>query len=315
MNKIALIVPYFGELPNYFDLFLKSCSYNPQIDWLFFTDNKISNKPPNVKVFPMTFEEVQKKIEAQLNQSIFLPAPYKLCDFRPAYGKIFESYLTDYSFWGHCDNDLIFGDLSKTITNTVLEKYDKIFSFGHLTLYRNNEKVNHYFQLDSDNKENNFYHCIAVPEAMYFDEIGMNRLLEEHNIDYYSKPEFLDIWPQSPYFKHRCFGDDKNYSNQYFVWEDGHVFKYWSEKSRLKRKEYSYIHFQKRQFSPPSKEVLQAKHFIISSSGFYPPELWQDPQISKPNFEQVYRYYKKRYQQVSAIRIKRTLKKALFFYK
>ena len=38
MKSICLIIPYFGKFKNYFPLFLKSCSYNPTVDWLVFTD-------------------------------------------------------------------------------------------------------------------------------------------------------------------------------------------------------------------------------------------------------------------------------------
>ena len=32
--KVAIVVPYFGTLPNYFQLFLDTCAYNPEFDWL-----------------------------------------------------------------------------------------------------------------------------------------------------------------------------------------------------------------------------------------------------------------------------------------
>ena len=33
--KIAMIVPYFGKWPEWMDLYLYSCSKNPQVDFLF----------------------------------------------------------------------------------------------------------------------------------------------------------------------------------------------------------------------------------------------------------------------------------------
>ena len=64
------------------------------------------------------------------------------------YGEIFEDYLLGYDFWGMCDMDMIFGDLSRFITTDILEKHDKIYQLGHLTLYRNNKEVNGRFRLD-----------------------------------------------------------------------------------------------------------------------------------------------------------------------
>lgn len=33
MQKIIIILPYFGKFSNYFNLFLKSCEKNHTIDW------------------------------------------------------------------------------------------------------------------------------------------------------------------------------------------------------------------------------------------------------------------------------------------
>ena len=53
MKKIAIIVPYFGEFPNYFPLFLNSCRYNPTVDWLLVTDIADPvDYPQNVRVIP-----------------------------------------------------------------------------------------------------------------------------------------------------------------------------------------------------------------------------------------------------------------------
>ena len=37
--KIVMILPYFGKLPNYFDLWLQSAEKNSTIDWLIYTDD------------------------------------------------------------------------------------------------------------------------------------------------------------------------------------------------------------------------------------------------------------------------------------
>ncbi|WP_368731163.1 DUF6625 family protein [Lacticaseibacillus paracasei] len=37
MKKCCFVIPYFGNFPNYFQLFLNSCKKNPHYDWLFFT--------------------------------------------------------------------------------------------------------------------------------------------------------------------------------------------------------------------------------------------------------------------------------------
>lgn len=39
--KVCFIIPYFGKLPDYFRVFLKSCSYNKRFQWLLVTDSII----------------------------------------------------------------------------------------------------------------------------------------------------------------------------------------------------------------------------------------------------------------------------------
>ncbi len=66
MKTIAYIIPYFGKLPEMFDLWLKSCALNPTIDWLLFTNDKTEHQyPNNVKVTYMTFTELVSKIQSK----------------------------------------------------------------------------------------------------------------------------------------------------------------------------------------------------------------------------------------------------------
>jgi len=71
---------------------------------------------------------------------------YKICDFKPAFGLIYEDYLRSYDFWGHCDLDIIWGRIRYYITDELLKRYDIITSrknriSGHFCLYRNTQNV------------------------------------------------------------------------------------------------------------------------------------------------------------------------------
>ena len=67
-------------------------------------------------------------IQAKYDFSINLPSPYKLCDFKPAYGEIFNEFISSFDYWGYCDVDLIWGNIRKFLSNDLLDKeYDKIF--------------------------------------------------------------------------------------------------------------------------------------------------------------------------------------------
>ena len=80
------------------------------------------------------------RFEKKLGFPVALNSPYKLCDFKPSDGEVFEDYLNDYDYWGHCDVDLIWGDIRKFVTDELLEKYVRIFSRGHCSIYRNSSE-------------------------------------------------------------------------------------------------------------------------------------------------------------------------------
>ena len=82
-NDICMIIPYFGKFPQWIDLFIQSCRENPEIDFLFFTDDEemAECRGENINVVDMSFGEMQKLIHDKLGG--VLPLPYKLCDYRP----------------------------------------------------------------------------------------------------------------------------------------------------------------------------------------------------------------------------------------
>lgn len=144
MKRIALILPYFGKFPNYFQFFLESIRRNPTIDLLLFTDNEFNfDYPSNVHIHDMSFEQFKAKLQTRFDFPLtHLQSPYSLCDFKPAYGYCLQEYLDGYDFWGHCDCDLIFGDIRNILTDNILSRYDRILTRGHLTLYRNDFSTN-----------------------------------------------------------------------------------------------------------------------------------------------------------------------------
>ena len=104
------------------------------------------------------------------NLRIEATSAYKLCDFRPAFGVIFEDYLEKYDFWGHADLDLVFGNIRGFITDEVLSRYDiistrKRYLAGHLTLFRNEVNINRLYREASDYK-----HVFESKKYYNFDE-------------------------------------------------------------------------------------------------------------------------------------------------
>jgi len=155
-KKICLVTVFFGEWPWYFDFFLKSCSYNLSIDFLIFSDlNKPTCAPQNVKFIQKTLDDISEVINAKLGLKIKFNSPYKLCDIKPSYGLLFSENLSNYDFWGHCDIDLIFGNIRGFITEDLLNTFDIIsvrhdYPSGFFMLYRNSPKINSLFKESKD---------------------------------------------------------------------------------------------------------------------------------------------------------------------
>ena len=143
--KVAIIIPYFGKFPVYFDLFLYSCSLNNGIDWIFFTDCEIPIKVyPNTIFKQVSFKDYCKRVSDELNISFSPQTPYKLCDLKPFYGVIHKTELNGYDFWGFGDCDLIYGDLM-SFFKEKFERYNFITTHrarvaGHLTFVKNNSR-------------------------------------------------------------------------------------------------------------------------------------------------------------------------------
>lgn len=146
-TSVVVIVCYFGRLPDFFDLFLASCEKNPTINWVVVTDDRASYRyPDNVTPCYLEFSEVRERFQRLFDFEIALDRPYKICDFRPAFGLAFNDLIDGCEFWGHSDVDLIYGNIRKFLTEDVFKRNDKILGFGHLSFYRNNDEMRSAFK-------------------------------------------------------------------------------------------------------------------------------------------------------------------------
>ena len=256
--KIGFIVPYFGTLPGYFQTFLDTCRTNPGFDWLIFTDDTTAyNYPPNVHVTKMNFAECRQLIQSRFDFSITLHTPHKLCDYKPAYGYIFQNYLTGYGWWGHCDIDMVLGDLGTFLTEDILSQYEKIYTMGHMTLYRNTLENNRVFMSDWQGRPR-YQEVFTTEQGCVFDEWvpgSINDIYLEKGLPMYTACECADLDAYHTAFQ-RIFYDleEKRYKldgvdNSIFRWEDGHLRQIYEENSELARREYAYLHLFKRKMT------------------------------------------------------------------
>lgn len=150
--KIAIIIPYFGQWPSYFNVYLQGCSANPWLDVMFFTDCMIPEQhPPNVHFQASSLNAISKLASEKLGINLNLSSSYKLCDLKPFYGKVFEDFLTNYDYWGYGDIDVLYGNLKPFVLPRLLKGVDilsnrKELLSGSLTILRNNSVVNNLYK-------------------------------------------------------------------------------------------------------------------------------------------------------------------------
>lgn len=159
-QSIAMIICWYGSYPWYFPYFIHSCGFNLTIDFYIITENKdvILNKPDNVKIIHKTFDELKVDFSEKLGFTVSIDYPYKLCDFRPAFGILFSDIIRGYDFWGHADIDVVFGNIRSFITTDILNNYDVIscrhdYITGTFCLFRNFNDVNWLFEQSRDYKK------------------------------------------------------------------------------------------------------------------------------------------------------------------
>lgn len=237
--KIAVIVPYFGKLPEFFLGWKISALKNPMLEFWLFTDDKEVKSEGNINVKHMEFSEFVSIIQRNFDFQIECSQPYKLCDYKPAFGDIFKDELRQYDFWGYCDIDVILGDVKKFYTNRVLGEYDKINIDGHISLFRNNDKMNLLYRSFGKYPEYNYTEAFTTSDTCYFDEYrGMElKLLREKCKVFSDRSDYINVNPKKRVF----YG--KNGKQIVARWENGKLFTIDEEGVS---KEIMYIHICKR---------------------------------------------------------------------
>lgn len=321
MKTILFICPYFGKLPEgHMKLWLLSCEKNPTIDWLILTDDRTSalDYPPNVKVVYTTLEEIKRQAQEKFDFPISLDRPYKLCDYKPAYGYIFSGYVEGYDYWGHCDmTDCIFGNLRKFLTDDFLSGADKFFFLGHMTIYRNAEEVNRRIFVDVKCRKDNLKQLLGSERNWAFDEINpysINTIYMENG--WFIKREdnmYADIVPLEKRFVLSQY--DENYNlgktngiKHILEWKLGKLTD-WMLKGNgeLVSREIGYVHFQKRKIENCVRDYTH--YYIVPNVYIDATESVSIPFVKRhTRFNQYLylQYYKLRYKNLK-FKIKRIL--------
>ena len=293
MNKnIGLFLPYFGSFPNYFELWIRSVAINPEIQFILITDQDVKTKlPSNLHLVKREFKDIQSLIREKFNDlNISIDNPYKLCDFRPAYGYVFEDLIDKYNldYWGFCDPDVIWGKISTFLKERGFDKnnYDKVGYLGHFQLFSANQKFL-FKNIVDDEKFRNYKYVFTHKYAYHFDEeIGIGVIAKKRGLnilDFEDNPPYADILINS--YQFFTYKNALEYSlPRYFVWnkKDGLIqVTYKNGIYRMTPK--MYVHLQKR-----NMKISLGK----TSNNFYiiPNKIISKQQFDELNLEDALKY-------------------------
>ncbi len=261
MESIVIIFPYFGTLPVQYKMWRASALQNPSVSFMFFTDADVE-PAKNIIVHKMMFGEFKQLVQKAFDFDIVLDRPYKLCEYKQAYGYILHDYIKDYDFWGFGDLDLVYGDIRSFLTDSVL-KYKFLLGWGHLTLLHNDEDTNTYFMKQVDGYQN-YQDAFTTNKITFFDEYGHKGCSDkwkdcrpedcwlEWSFDNASKPK------QSYHFNSLTRG----WKQIIFEHVDNKLYMLRFNHGQLEKKESLYAHFQHRGFM--KDRVTDYSHFLIT---------------------------------------------------
>jgi hypothetical protein len=253
-------------------LFLRSVELNPQIQLILVSTSEVASLPSNVTQIPWTRTQIEQRARERIDPNINIVHAYKLCDLRPFYGLMFPDLIEGFDFWGYCDIDLIFGDLSRVVSNDRLSNVDMFFAdakmiMGHFALYRNVTAINtlgrripdYVKKISSVATEYCDEQCMAdVLSASSDVRVSMARSLQESQLTVDANGQMIG----------RTSGVIGNPDR--FYWRDGRTF----IKSRgSDPQEVLYIHFLglKRNYHWNRFDSLREyEHFSLSAAGFAP---------------------------------------------
>ena len=187
---------------------------------------------------------------------------------------LFKEDLGLYEFWGHCDVDMILGKIKDFVTDEILQKYDRILSHGHFTIYRNLESV-----MSVNKQKLNGYlfyeDVLSKPDNFSFDEWagdkgGSSFIWQVLCRDkMYDEIVFHDIWVLKKHFVSYHFAKSKlngePLKDVVFVFDkkEGLI-----RISRNKREKTMYVHLQKRPMKISADFDFQSSKFIIVPNKF-----------------------------------------------
>ena len=246
---------------------MKRIRLNQKIDFLIYTDQKVDQfeilNAKNIEFVTLSFDDLREKIQSKFDFKISLKTPYKLCDYRVAYGLIFEEELKEYDYWGFCDTDVLLGDIYQFLEkHSFFENdYARYGLFGHLQIFKNSQEVNYIFMSgQGSNYRLDYQNVFTNEQTFIFDEAdGIQKIFEKTNFKQLQDKFFDDI--DISHFSFREYGE--NEPRRYYFWsEENGLESINLIDGNIEVNRPLYAHFQKRTIKCPEFEAADSFYVI-----------------------------------------------------
>jgi hypothetical protein len=293
---LIMLIPYFGRWPEWIDLFVESCKWNPSVRWRLYTDcGEPENKADNVDYVHLSFDDYKALVRERLGIAFDPPDPYKLCDLKPCLAHIHERDVAGFQFFGYGDIDVVYGNIRIFYTDDVLARSNVLSTHperlaGHFAVLRNTRAFRRAFK-----RIRNYRTLLEQPHHASMDESHFTRVFfpaadKPHRIrrmiDYFDpcRRSLLFVERYGTVLSPRGWHDGTmNYPKQWY-WRRGCL-----TNERDGEREFLYLHFMRwksnRWMTPPPTPgegawlglerivnvdwpSANAKGFSISTEGF-----------------------------------------------
>lgn len=182
---IALFNCHFGKLPSYLPFFMKSASTVACLDIYIMTNDDFSPYAKiaedygfdNINFIHYDVNNLEETVSTKLNVTYKMPEIRKICDWKTAYNFLFSDIAKHYDYWGHCDLDIIMGDVDSYL-EPLIGSYDIISGdknrlCGPFNLYKT--------QLGDVFKLHDFWQQIMLDmKHVAYDEKGLDIAVKSH---------------------------------------------------------------------------------------------------------------------------------------
>ncbi|KAL1520353.1 hypothetical protein AB1Y20_021943 [Prymnesium parvum] len=158
--RIAMVMPWVSSagsahrMPPWLPFLATTAAHSALlVDWLLFhegpVDHPIAAAPlPNVRFIDLGPGGIAALFARRLSQVLELPSPNAslvalrmrfiiqkwprlVAEYKPAFGSVFDAYLSNYTHWGYSDLDIVCGQLPRFIERSELSDFHVVtYSFG-----------------------------------------------------------------------------------------------------------------------------------------------------------------------------------------